>query len=294
MACTVSRPADQRLEHLRFALQPMLEVARQRVDRVVDCGTVRRQQPCRGSSAINARSASQVLREIAAAAPVDHHARPRGHQIAGERRAAGLVPERHVIGRMSGVCRTCSGSPPASTDRPSTSGSQRHRIPRVLVRPRILGERASGHARQPAPARPTRDRHGRASRARGPGALGEPPGETATAARCAGSPTPASMSVACDRPRRAGPIRGRCGCPARSSARVVGGNAQRIERHGRSNSITSDPSPDPVRSCTAAPAMTCEFRRYCPRKSSGSPRMTTPVTVARQCWPRACEYSPLT
>jgi hypothetical protein len=26
-------------------------------------------------------------------------------------------------------------------------------------------------------------------------------------------------------------------------------------------------------------------------KSSGLPAMTTPLSVARQCWPRACEYS---
>ena len=38
---------------------------------------------------------------------------------------------------------------------------------------------------------------------------------------------------------------------------------------------------------------TCELRRYWPRKSSRSPAMPTPVTVARQCWPRACEYSAL-
>ena len=39
--------------------------------------------------------------------------------------------------------------------------------------------------------------------------------------------------------------------------------------------------------------MACELRRYWPRKSDSSPRISVNAAVARQCAPNACEYSSL-
>ena len=90
--------------HLPLALVPMRDIAGEHRLRIVDY------RPMAGSSRARAerlqpRERRQILAKVAAAAGVDHHAAAENDEIAGEYRAARLVPERDVIGRVSGVCK---------------------------------------------------------------------------------------------------------------------------------------------------------------------------------------------
>src|ERR1022692_2285845 len=63
-----------------------------------------------------------------------------------------------------------------------------------------------------------------------------------------------------------------------SAARLRGGKAGGVSHHQKLYRSAS---------------MACELRRYWPRKSDSSPRISVKPAVPRQCAPNACEYSSL-
>ena len=94
----------------------------------------------RGSSARSRSSDAQVFAEIAAAAPVNHHAAAEDDEIAGENRPRRLVPEREVIRR---VPRRVQRDERLVADRNNLAIGKRpprDSVPVVLFRPGILRE----------------------------------------------------------------------------------------------------------------------------------------------------------
>src|SRR5262249_61403314 len=90
----------QRGRALLLAPQSMPDVRRQNRLWIVDSGTVRGQQANRVKR-LNARERREILHEIAAAAPVNHHAAAQHDEVAGQYRPARGVPEREMVSRMS-------------------------------------------------------------------------------------------------------------------------------------------------------------------------------------------------
>ena len=130
-----------------LASATVLEVGAYHSGWIIDCRSVRRQQPSRGQVQ-DALERMKILRQIAAAARFDHDAAAGNHQIAAEQREARMVPEREMVGRVAGCM---------------------NRSDRVAAEPNVIAvsQRTPAHSRRRHVVRPRKLREDRAWKSRG-------------------------------------------------------------------------------------------------------------------------------